>query len=528
VNSVRATLLTAFVLTGPVNVALASVTAPSDPAGQPHFSVKEYRVLGNTVLAVRDIETVLYGLLGDDKTLTDVEAARTALEKAYHDHGFGTVFVDIVPGQDVADGVVRLRATEGRLNQTTIGGARYFAERDILASLPAAAPGTVPNITALQQQLAAVNAQSADRLVVPILRAGPTPGTVDMALKVDDHLPLHGSVELNNQYTPDTKPLRATLALSYGDLFADLDALSAQYQTTPQKTGQVGVFAINYAAHPVLGGLRPSAYFINSDSAVSTIGTLSVLGKGQIAGLRLAFPLLLDAATSQAINLGTDYKHFRQSVNLDTGVALNTPISYVNLTLAYNGSWRSERQLETLNIAANFGPRGIANNPNAFENDRFQARPNYFYLRGDGSWSRTLPGQWHLSLRIAGQYTREPLISNEDYPIAGFDGVRGYLEAEVLGDTGIKGSFQLQSPPLQRHASSLADAFVFFDAGHAIMLEPLPGEPGHFDLRSYGAGIDLLPGRGLTGSVSWAMPLKAGPRTAEHEARYLFLVRGAF
>src|ERR1700737_1940917 len=62
-----------------------------------HFDVQEYRVLGNTVLTGRDIERLLYPLLGLNKTLTDVESARTALEALYHDRGYGTVFVDIPP-----------------------------------------------------------------------------------------------------------------------------------------------------------------------------------------------------------------------------------------------------------------------------------------------------------------------------------------------------------------------------------------------------------------------------------------------
>jgi hemolysin activation/secretion protein len=80
----------------------ATVAAP-----EAHFDIHEYRVLGNTTLATRDIERLLYPLLGDHKSIADVEVARTALEKAYHDRGFATVFIDI-PEQDVADAVVRL------------------------------------------------------------------------------------------------------------------------------------------------------------------------------------------------------------------------------------------------------------------------------------------------------------------------------------------------------------------------------------------------------------------------------------
>jgi hemolysin activation/secretion protein len=122
-----------LVLTVPLTLDAAARAAPShdapgnaasNPAApQAQFDVHEYRVLGNTVLENRDIETVLYPLPGDHKTLADVEIARATLEKTYHDRGFGTVFVDI-PEQDVTDRIVRLKVTEGRLHEVHIAGAR--------------------------------------------------------------------------------------------------------------------------------------------------------------------------------------------------------------------------------------------------------------------------------------------------------------------------------------------------------------------------------------------------------------------
>ena len=510
--------------------ASTATSAAASPETQPKFTVNEYRVIGNTVLSSRDIETALYPLLGEGKSFPDVEAARAALEAAYHNRGFGTVFVDIVPGNDLADGLVRLRVTEGKVNAATISGAKYFSEKKILEQIPAAAPGSVLSIADLQRQLADVNTQTADRSVVPILRAGPIPGTVDLAFKVDDHLPLHGSVELNNQATPDTDSLRVNGSLQYTNLFADLDAISLQYQDTPQKFGEAAVFAINYASRPIFTTWRPSAYFIDSNSNVSTIGTLGVVGKGQISGLRLSDILQADSAANQAIVFGIDYKHFRQTIDLAAAAALDTPITYVNVSAAYSGSWRENSLFETLNLSANFGPRGLArvNGADEFENDRLKSRANYFYVRGDGSLTWGAPLYWRLTVRAAGQYTREPLVTNEDFSIAGVDGVRGYLEAEVLADTAVKGTVQLQLPTWRLKERSIVDGFVFFDDAHGSMLEALLGEPTHFDLRSTGAGLDLFPGGSYTSSVVWALPLVDGTRTRRHDSRVLFLIRGSF
>jgi hemolysin activation/secretion protein len=509
-----------------------------------HFDVTEYRVLGNSVLSNRDIERVLYPLLGPNKTIKDVESARTALESLYHDRGYGTVFVDIPP-QTVSEGLVRLRVTEGRVEHEVIGGAHYFPERDVIAALPAAKPGAVLQLSKLQEELGAVNTETPDRSVVPILKAGSAPGTVDLSLQVNDHLPLHGSLELNDQASLDTRSLRSIASLSYGDLFGRFDTFSLQYQFTPQQFDQVKVFAANYLFHPFDSGLQPSLQYINSNSNVAAVGTLGVLGIGEITGLRLAYPFLSDAGTNQSLTFGLDYKHFRNLINQNATTADDTPITYLNLSLAYAGLWRSAPLTTTFSIAANAGPRGIVNNQNAFANDRAEGRDNYFYLRGDLAFEIKLPAEFRLRLRAAGQAADEPLITNENFSIAGVDGVRGYLESEVLGDQGLKETLQLNSPSWHAHDRVIGDAFAFFDSGRTWVIDSLACEPtgSGIHLRSVGAGLDVLPGQKLTGSLTWARALDSatelpavassgcpasGPATLAGQSRILFVLRGSF
>jgi hemolysin activation/secretion protein len=508
--------------------AAAPGAAESKPAAaENHFDIYEYRVLGNTVLPNRDIETTLYPLLGEHKTLADVEVARGTLEKLYHERGFATVFVDI-PEQDVSDKVVRLKVTEGRLHEVRIAGARYFSERKILAAVPQATEGNVPNLPALQSQLTAVNVQTADRAVVPVLKAGPIPGTVDLSLTVNDHLPFHGSIEFDNQNTPDTTPLRSTVSLSYNNLFQDFDTFSAQYQLSPENTSQVRVFAANYAWGAFDSGLQPSLYFVDSDSDVPTVGTAGVIGKGQIVGARLAYFLSKSPTMPQSLSLGIDYKHFLQTIGLAGSAGLSTPITYTDLSLAYSGTWSSEAFTGSASTSANFGPRGIPNNPETFANKCFKCQPNYFYLKLDGSLVARLPENLQLILRADGQFAAEPLITNEQFTITGADGVRGYLEAEVLTDKGLKGSAQLQSPTARVHHFALGDVFVFYDAGRANFIDPLPDQRASFVLSSWGAGIHLLTSYWLNGSLTWADPLRNGPNTHRGDSRILFVVRGAF
>src|SRR5262249_44728012 len=93
----------------------AEGTAPSElPPQQPsqlRFAIDEFRVDGAVSMAQQDVEAAVYAFLGPDRTSDDVDKARAALEKAYHDKGFQTVSVS-VPAQNVGSGTVVLAVTE--------------------------------------------------------------------------------------------------------------------------------------------------------------------------------------------------------------------------------------------------------------------------------------------------------------------------------------------------------------------------------------------------------------------------------
>jgi len=512
-------------LFGAANVSADESAAAPAPASTPPFDVLELRVLGNTTLDARAIESALYPFTGPAKQMADVEAARAALERIYHDRGFGTVFVDI-PEQSVENGIVRLHVTEGRLHQVRVTGAKYFSGREIRAEVPAAQENAVPDLPELQRQLTALNAETRDRTVVPVLKAGPQPGTVDLALRVEDHLPFHGSVELNNQYTADTSHLRAVAQASYDDLFGRLDSFSILYQGAPESIEQSHVFATSYTARLGPGGSTLTFQYVDSKSDVATIGTLGVLGTGEVYGIRFMQPLPATGSV-QMLAFEMDYKDFKQSVLVNSTSGLNTPVDYINLSAAYSGSRGTQVVQSDWTTAVNFGFRGVPDNAEQFADKRYEAQPNYFYIRSDGGVTLQLPAHFSASLRLTGQYAVDPLISNEQLPLGGAASVRGYLEAEELGDSAMRGSFQLGAPGLSLVSGRLhVDEFLFYDVARAFTIDPLPDQARHVNLESWGVGLMIQGVSHFYGTLTWADPLLDGSRTLKGASMLLFVVRG--
>jgi hemolysin activation/secretion protein len=519
------------------------------------FDILEFRVLGNTRLQPLEIERLVYPLLGPGKSIADVERARDSLVQAYRDKGYGAVFVDI-PEQDVVNGIVRLKVTEGRLDRVRITGARYFANGRIRESLGSLKSGDVLSFTDFQNDLATLNRASRDRRVAPVLRAGRTPGTVDMELKVEDTLPVHGSVDVNDRYTANTTRTRVGVNLSYDNLFQEFHSLSLQYQTAPEEPKDARVIAATYAMPLGGSGKSLALYAVDTNSDVAAIGTLSVLGAGRIYGARYIAPINVPGSSwFHSLVGGLDFKDFEERIRLTDATDVS-PIQYVNWSALYSASQRGERTNSSFGLSANFGIRHLANSggpppfappansedppfftPGEFGYKRSGASPNYFYLRGNVSHDRALFFGTRLAVRLSGQFTTEPLISNEQFSLGGAETVRGYLESTTLGDTGLAASLEIHTPNLARWQAigpAHLDVFAFYDAGLVGIIDPLRYEdasrnqPSRVDLSSAGLGLRFSGFGGLDAALDWAYALEPTDDIARGDTRLHFQLTYGF
>lgn len=493
-------LLVACTLAGPASAA-------ASPAAKQRFDVIEYQVEGNTVLDAEAVERAVYPFMGEGRDIDDVELARAALEKAYHDRGFGTVAIDIPP-QKVVSGLVRLNVVQGRISRLRVVGSRYFSQDRIIESVPALAEGSVPNLGQVQQQLALVNT-SADERVTPLLRPGKTPGTTEVDLQVEDELPLHGSVELNNAHAVNTSSLRSIASLRYTNLFQRGHTIGLQVETSPRDTSQVKVFIGTYS-FPLAGGtLLLSA--VKSDSTSYVGEGIGVFGNGKVFGARYVMPIVGDqpAELQQSLTLGVDYKDSQQTLALTDGSGFDTPIRYVPFTLGYAATSMGAHGSTDFGATFEFAVRDLDSHQQQFADKRFLAHSDFSLLKLSVARTQQLPADLGLYGALEGQLTGDPLVSNEQYVAGGVDSVRGYLESTQVGDLALRGTLELRSPNF-RAATSRIDflqARVFFDAAWLRTLSPLPGTRASYTLDSVGLGVTMKAQSGfvLHGDLAWPL-----------------------
>ncbi|MGY2486560.1 ShlB/FhaC/HecB family hemolysin secretion/activation protein [Cupriavidus sp. CP313] len=525
------TLGTAAAQQAAAEQAAAAAPASAQAAeAERRVNVNEYIVRGNTVLDVRSIERAVTPFLGPARTMKDIEGARDALLAVYQAKGYQSVYVDL-PEQQVTDGIVILQVSETRVGRVRVVGAEYNSPLEVREQVPALAEGVVPDFTQAQTELTALN-RSAKRQVVPLVRQGAMPGTMDVDLKVDDSSPWRASVGLNNDYSADTKELRAFASLGHDNLWQLGHSASVSFFGAPQDLNQTQVWSGSYVA-PIRGSnwsVEASGYM--SDSNVATVNGTSVLGKGHAVGLRGTYTVPDTGAWWHTLSLGVDFKDNEEVTRL--GNAGDTvPLKYAPITLAYAGFTQTERGQLGINAALVAGTRsflGYGSNWEQFDYKRYKASPSFLLLKGDTSGTYNFKGNAQLAWRLAAQITDSPLVSSEQIAAGGMNSVRGYLSAESTGDYGVVGSVELRSPPLDFFGGVVEDwrVYAFVDAGQVRLREPLPEQDSRFSLASVGLGTSFRLARRVSGRLDLGYPLKDGQRTERHDPRLNFSVTASY
>jgi hemolysin activation/secretion protein len=552
-SSVAAACL-AFALGTAPSAYAAIPAAPSQAA----FDLNEIRVDGSTVLPQEQVEQVIYPYLGPGKTAQDVEAARKALQDAYTKAGFVTVSVAAPRWVDRGAGVIGMRVIERRVERLRVKGARYFVPDAVRAGAPSVAPGTVPNIKQITADLVGLN-QLPDRTVQPSLKPGRRPDTVDVDLDVADKFPLHGTLEANNRYNADTHAERLTASLTYDNFFQRGDSGTVSYTVAPEDVRDAEIESASYLFHIPDSRMSLLFTYLHSNSDVIALGTTDVAGRGTTAGFRLLIPLGTTAAVgntfTHSFSVGWDYKKFYELDKFGGQVCTNgsgqtvpggtpdtscqfvvanqtsAPITYYPLNAAYAANWTGPKSTTDVNVSAELGVPAIGSSADQFDNKRYAAPSGFSLLRAGVTREQDLPYDLQLWGSLQGQMTNDPLVSSEQFGLGGVDSVRGYLEAETLGDYGVTLQSEFRGPDLHKYVRGPVRSWrfhLFADTGVINLRDATIGQRSSNGLSSVGVGTRINLWGYLNGAVQDAQTLNNGPDTKAGTNRVLFRVFGEF
>jgi len=153
-------------------------------------------------------------------------------------------------------------------------------------------------------------------------------------------------------------------------------------------------------------------------------------------------------------------------------------LDYLPLSVRYDASLRDSRGLTTfgLGLSGNAWYSGSASNLQSISGSS-KSSGNYVILSPSLSRDFLIHTNWVLSLHGEGQWTDQPLISNEQFGLGGVNSVRGYQEGQVFGDTGWWVGVEQKTPPqvvglVYRNHPLTVRGSVFMEYGEVYLLDP--------------------------------------------------------
>jgi hemolysin activation/secretion protein len=207
------------------------------------LTINQYLVDGNTILSPAEIGVTLTnvdGAFGTNVTFDGIRTAVTELQKAYQERGYVTVAVGLPP-QKLTNATIKVHVTEGRLVAINVTGNQYFSSNNVMRALPSLHTNMLLNGPIFQSEVNRANANQ-DRQIYPVIGPGPEVGTSALTLKVKDHLPVHGKIDLDDQSSPGTPLLRVNASAVVDNLWQMEHQLGVQYGFSPEAFKQGSVW----------------------------------------------------------------------------------------------------------------------------------------------------------------------------------------------------------------------------------------------------------------------------------------------
>lgn len=469
-------------------------------AQTPRFDIRDYVVVGNTLLPASEIERALAPHRGAQRDFGDIQRALEALEAAYWTRGFTSVSVQL-PEQEVAAGRVRFKVVEGRIARVVVEGNVHFSSANVLAALPSLIVGDVPNARAMSESIQLFNENPAKQAEV-VLSVGAREGELDAAVKVSDERPYRGFLTYDNTGNSATGGHRLGVALQHANLFNRDHVATLAYTAAPEKPAgvKVDIWSLGYRIPFYKQG--DSLELLYAKSTIGTPsnspalgGTVGIVGKGGIGSVRWNHLFARSGEYSSRLVFALDYRDMKSACVDATGAPLSGVAGCVDYlvqpaSVTYMGRLEQAGRVLSYSVgaSANLASSSAASYDLASSNRR--APTSFGVLRAAASFVQLLPADWQFRANAQLQMTPNPLVPTEQLGLAGFSAVRGFSERAYASDRGYVAQVEAYSPDLATLASWPGNLRLlgFYDiAGGSNLNQPFD-QPSNFGLASAGIG----------------------------------------
>jgi hemolysin activation/secretion protein len=474
----------------------------------PDFEIQSIIVEGATALSEARIRQILSRFEGTVGSVDDLGAAAQAIEQAYQEAGF-VISRAFVPPQEADDGRFVIQVLEGYVGSITMEGDDPAARRLVQTRIRPLLAQRPVTLAALERALLLAN-DLAGYNVTGTLRPGAEPGASDLVVAVQT-TPFQGSASTNNRGTRTSGPHTVALDAAYSGLLGMGEQIGANISQTWELRESTSLGLRYTQPLDALGlGAEGVSLQLNAGYGFGRPGgdlrALNLVTGNTSFGARVVWPVIRSRARSITLDSGiafTDSKTdaLGQPLFRDASRTIDLRATWVELDLASLGGATSL----ILGATRGVGLLG-ARRKGDLEASRAEGDPDFWRFNAEVRHVQPLP--FGLSLSLAGLFQRadRPLGSGEEFAVGGARIGRAFDAAEISGDNGYGGTFELRRTFIM-DAGPFADVqlYGFYDIGSVSDLDRIRVRPR--SLSSGGFGGRFTIDGGISGGLEWAIPV---------------------
>jgi len=504
---------------------LPALARPAPQAdNKPLLVLRGVTLTGASAIPQDQIVKAYQSYLGKRISQADLAAIATAISEIYRSAGF-QLSRAIVPPQDIQNGLVRIQVIEGSIAEVTLEGegAEKFGIRSFLDPVLAEHPS---RLATLERQLLLINGLPGVRITDSALDeiGGPT-GRFRLIVHLNVwHI--YTSVGIDNFGSSSVGPWQGYATGAFNSYLLPGDTLALNLLTTANDPRELGFGRLSYDAPVGTDGVR--------------LGMSALYSEVRPGDNRRLFS---DSTTTEAVEIRGSIMPLqsqRATLTLTAAAGLSNVSESDVFGPIYNDRIRTVSLTSDYRLQDNFGGNNFATlswrqgfdilGASRLGDDllsRDGASGNFSVL---GLWLtryQTLSDAWSVKVATAGQIASGPLFTSQQFYLGGAAFGRGYGSAEVSGDNGIAGSFELRfDQKLNFRYLSGYQLYGFFDAG-AVWNDGF-GIGDGLALTSAGGGVRFVLSDDLRADIGVAFPLSyRAPSNESRSARLLFSVSNA-
>ena len=439
-------------------LARPEVTADTKPL----FVLRTVSIAGAFALSHDVLAASYRPYLGKMVSQADLAAIAQAISDCYRAAGFHLTRA-IVPPQDIDGGRVRIQVIEGSITEVALrgDGAEQFGVRAMLNPVLSEHPS---RLATLERQLLLVNNLPGVRIVDSALEeiGGPT-GRFRIVVQLKTwHI--YAFAGIDNLGSATVGPWQTYATAAFNSYLRPGDTLAVNLSTIANDPRQLGFGRISYDTPVGLDGVRLGGSALYSEvrpgddrrlfNDITKTESYELHGsivpiQSQRSTLTLTGAIGFSNVSEYNV-FGKIYDDHIRTLSLTSDYRLQDGFGGTNYaTLTY-------RQGLDILGASRFGDDYVS---------RDGARADFSVLNFYYTRYQTLAGPLSAKLSVASQTASGPLFTSQQFYIGGAAFGRGYGAAELSGDNGVAGSFELRfdQKPNWRYLSGI-QLYAFTDS----------------------------------------------------------------